>query len=265
MLRALHRASPSWALRGLSPPLGATATFLASALLPVFLPGCDRPPELTPAETSGLDDDFDGATLSSSWSAHDGEHFRRELHEGQLVLTPTANTVWYKADAGPGLFKMVKGNFRVTTRVTARSAKKPSEPVGNDYQFAGLIARDPGSDASGEESYVFNVVGYRKSYLSIETKTTKDDESDVLGPEWDSGDAELRICRVNGNFLVLKRRLGDTEWTLGTTYERNDLPAELQVGPIAYTYTNRWDLRASFDWVRFAPVSTERDCYHADA
>ncbi len=223
--------------------------------------GCDRPPTLSPADTAGLDDEFDGGDLSDTWTVHDGEHFQREVTDGQLVMTPNANTVWYKADAGPGLFKTVKGNFRVTTRAQARSAKDPKKPVGNGYQFAGLIARDPASASSGEENYVFNVVGYRGDYLSVETKTTKDDHSDVLGPDWDSGDAELRICRVNGRFLVLKRHIGDTDWELGTTYERNDLPAALQVGPIAYTYTDEWDLRASFDWVRFAPVTAEEDCY----
>lgn len=234
---------------------------LASLLLAPLMLGCDRPPELAPAATTGFDDEFDGKAVSSAWTVHDGERFRRELDDGALVLTPTANTVWYMADAGPGLFKKVKGNFRVSARVKARSAKAPNEPVGNGYQFAGLIARDPGSDTSGEENYVFNVVGYRKSYLSIETKTTEDDQSEVLGPKWGSGDAELRICRVNGKFLVLQRQLGGSDWALGTTYERNDLPAELQVGLIAYTYTDRWDLRASFDWVRLAPVSTEKDCY----
>lgn len=243
-------------------------TFSESTLLRIFAvmavaaaSGCDRPPKLSPADTSGLDDEFDGHDVAGSWAVHDGEHFRREVKAGKLVVTPTSNTVWYKADDGPGLFKKVEGNFRVTARVQARSAADPSKPVGNGYQFAGLIARDPASTSRGEESYVFNVVGYRKSYLSIETKTTKDDHSEVLGPEWDSGDADLRICRVNGRFLVLKRHVGDGDWELGTTYERNDLPPALQVGPIAYTYTDEWDLRASFDWVRFAPVTTEKDCF----
>jgi hypothetical protein len=234
---------------------------LAVATGGLAIAGCQTPPELEPAETDGLDDEFAAESLSESWKVHDGDHFEREVKGGALVITPTANVVWYKADSGPMLYKLVEGNFRVTTAVRARSSKTPERPVGNGYQFAGLIARSPASDSTGEEDYVFNVVGYRKDYLAVETKTTDDDRSDVLGPEWPSGDAELRICRHNGTFLVLKRPIGGSKWELGTTYQRNDLPKKLQVGPIAYTYTDGWDLRARFDYLRYAGVASQEDCY----
>ena len=83
----------------------------------------------------------------------------------------------------------------------------------------------------------------------------------MLAPGWDSGDAELRICRHNGTFLVLKRHIGEDKWILGNTYKRNDLPATLQVGPIAYTYLDKQDLQARFDSIQYAPVKGEQDCY----
>ncbi|HHH12010.1 MAG TPA: hypothetical protein ENK23_08070 [Sorangium sp.] len=127
--------------------------------------------------------------------------------------------------------------------------------------MGGLIARDPASDTSGKENYVFNVVGYRNGYLSVETKTTRDNHSEVVGPKWNSGDAELRICRLNEHFLVLKRHLGDARWRLADRYRRRDMPASLQVGPIAYTYTDQQNLQVFYDGVAFAPVRTEQDCY----
>jgi hypothetical protein len=223
--------------------------------------GCKPAPEWTPADTSGLDDDFQGKSLDAKWRVFDGDRFAREVRDGELHLTPNANVVWYRGDHGPMLHQAVTGNFRVTARVRARSAKHPAQGVKGDYQFGGLIARDPASDRSGQESYVFNVVGYRKNTLSVETKTTRNDHSEVLGPEWDSADAELRICRHDGKVLVLKRHLEQADWELGTRYDRPDLAATLQVGPIAYTYTDAFDLRASFEFVRFDGVASESDCY----
>jgi hypothetical protein len=135
-------------------------------------------------------------------------------------MRPTKNTVWYKKDQGPGLVKLVTGNFKVTSTVRARRASAPGEPVSNGYQFAGLIARDPASaKPDAKESYVFNVVGYRGDYLSVETKTTKRDHSDVEGPAWPSADAELRICRKDDVFRVYKRPSSATP-TSGVTCPR---------------------------------------------
>ena len=227
----------------------------------VTLGGCKPAPKLTPADTTGLDDDFSAPALASSWQIYKGETFRYETREGELIMQPHANVVWYMADSGPMLYKPVSGNFMVSASVRARSIAEPDKPPRGNYQLAGLIARDPASDSSGEENYVFNVVGFRNGYLSVETKTTVDDESEVVGPEWDSGDAELRVCRFNEKFLVLKRHIGKKEWTLGTTYIRKDLPAQLQVGPIAYTYIDKQDMRARFDYIKYSPVKAEQDCY----
>jgi hypothetical protein len=225
----------------------------------VFASACSEP--LAPAEVAGLDDDFSGKELAADWTVLNGETFESRLEDGRLHMRPTRNTVWYKADQGPGLVKLVSGNFKVTSVVRARKASAPSEYVSNGFQFAGLIARDPASaKPDAKESYVFNVVGYRGDYLCVETKTTKRDQSDVEGPVWPTSDAELRICRKDDVFRVYKRPIGEKTWELGHTYERGDLPSTLQVGPIAYAYTDQFDLDGSFEEVRFAPVSTLEDC-----
>jgi hypothetical protein len=232
----------------------APLAFLAA---PLF--GCSEP--LPPADVGGLDDDFTGKEIDAAWLVLNGSTFERKQADGKLVLKPTRNTVWYKADQGPGLVKRVTGNFRVSTTARARKASDPSKAVDAGYQFAGIIARDPASDeGEAKESYVFNVVGYRGDYLSVETKTTKKDVSYVEGPEWNSGDAELRICRYNDELSVYKRPIGEKEWQLGIAYKRKDLPATLQVGPIAYAFTDKWDLEASFEEIRFAPVKSHEDC-----
>lgn len=241
-----------------SPGLGVAAAF--SVVLALFAAGCDGP-ELAPAVVAGLDDDFAGPALDSAWKIVNGNTATIAAADGNLVIQPKQNVVWYHEAQGPLVYKLVTGNFRVTTAARARKASDPAQFPGNDYQFGGLMARSPASDhPGGQEDHVFNVVGYRGEHLSVETKTTKKDKSFVQGPPWPSGDAELRICRVNGRFHLYKRPVGEKQWQVAVSYKRPDLPATLQVGLIAYSYTDAFDLRASFENVAFAAVSTEEDC-----
>jgi hypothetical protein len=234
---------------------------LAVSLFPA-LSGCRKPVKLHPAQVSGFNDEFDGAKNASPWLQFKQQTFEQARSGGELRIIPNQHVVWWKADSGPMLYKRVKGNFRVSTRVRARSKKSPDRPPNSEYQFGGLIARSPGSDETGRENYVFSVVGYRGKYLSVETKTTRNDESEVEGPTWDSGDAELRICRINSTFVLLNRKIGSKEWKKAITYERRDLPPTLQVGPIAYSYAwKKVDLLARFEYVRYSPVTAMKDCF----
>ena len=213
--------------------------------------------------SKGVSDEFEGASLDSSWSIVNGSNFSYAVSGGALQITPTTNTLWWKADASGALvYKLVTGNFKITTAVKARRASNPSLPVGpTDFQFGGIMARAPGSSG---ESYVFAVVGDRGATLQVETKSTVNDESQVQAEDWPSGDAQLRLCRVGSVFHVLSRPYSGGSWAIaspfGPPYERPDLPATLQVGPIAYTWTDSPDLRAAFEYARFEQVDDESDC-----
>ncbi|MFT4702835.1 MAG: hypothetical protein ACI81R_000522 [Bradymonadia bacterium] len=226
-----------------------------------LLLACKPAPALEPAAgVHEFNDEFD-TSVSERWQVVNSGDFTHSIEEGELVVVPSTNNVWWREDSGPGFLQPVTGNFHVTTRVFARKASNPDEAVDAGYQFAGIIARDPASFTEpSAENYVFSVVGWRGEYMSAETKNTEDDVSIVAGPDWVTGDAELRICRVNGQFLLYNRAVGATEWQHAISYDRNDLPETLHVGPIAYTYTGAWDMRARFDYVRFAPVASEADC-----
>lgn len=214
-----------------------------------------------PALVPGLpvSDEFE-QRVHTAWSPMNLELVDAEVTEGQLVLIPNQFSVWFHADQGPAYLQEATGDFHVTTAVTARSASRPSDPVGTYFQFAGIMVRDPTSDTDSPEDYVFSVVGFRGDYLSHETKNTVNDLSMVDGPPWPSGDAELRICRVGTSIRLFIREIGADVWTPAIEYERADFPETLQVGPIAYAYTDDVDLRASFDYVRFAPVERASDC-----
>ncbi len=231
----------------------------------VLILGCSQgsttePPALeTLSSGFPVNDEFD-QSVDPAWSPMNLDLVDAEMSDGQLVMTPNQFSVWFHADVGPAYLQNVTGDFRVTTAVTARSASNPSEPVSTNFQFAGIIVRDPASDTDAPENYVFSVVGFRGDYLSHETKSTVDDLSMVDGPPWSSGDAELRICRVGAAVKLFIREIGADTWTPAIEYTRNDFPATVQVGPIAYAYTDDVDLRASFDYVRFAPVEQASDC-----
>ena len=210
-----------------------------------------------------MSDEFNGSSLDGSWSIVNGNNFSHSVSGGALHITPTTNTLWWMGDASGALvYKLVTGNFKATIAVRARRASDPTQPVGpTDYQFGGIIARAPGG---ASQNYVFGVIGDRGPTLQVETKTTTNDTSLVTAEDWPSGDAQLRLCRVGSTFHVLSRPIGGGSWAIaapfGPPYARPDLPATLQVGPIAYAWTNTPDLRASFDYAHFASVASDADC-----
>lgn len=210
-----------------------------------------------------LDDEFEGAALDGAWTVLNGEQVATSVSGGVLRMTPNRHCVWFHADEGPGLVKLVTGDFKVTANVRARRASRPSQPAPGVYQFAGLIARDP-AGSSAPENYVFSVMGERGGWLTNETKNTINDSSDVHGPNEGRkhADAELRVCRVGQVFRLYNRPPTGGRWKLESTYDRSNapLPQTLQVGPIAYTYTSSPDLVGEFDYVRFRPVSSVDDC-----
>ena len=210
------------------------------------------------APVNPMSDEFDGTSLDSSWNITRPELLDISVSGGELHLVAKEYSVWFDYEAGAALWKPISGSFKATTSVKARKESDPSQFVGREYQFGGVLAYNPASDTN--HNYVFVVVGDRGGYLSVETKSTTNNSSDVSGPEWPSGDAELRLCRVGSKFHLYKRAIGATTWTEATSYDRPDLPSTLNVGPFAYAYTKTPDLRASFARVSIEPVSSVDDC-----
>lgn len=230
----------------------------------------DTPPSTDPL--ADLDDDFSQPPVSSDWIVFNAPMFTYAIDAGQLVMEPLDDPcsswpycVWFNNDNGPMLYKNVAGDFVISASVQARSASNPSQPPPPDFHFAGLIARDPASDASQLENYVFTVMGDRGGYLTNEVKSTVDGSSNVVGPNEGitTADADLRLCRVGQRFLLYNRPYGSSQaWELEHTWDRanNPLGDTLQVGLIAYNYSNLVDILGRFDDVTFRTVSGESDC-----
>ena len=211
-------------------------------------------------DLSALSDTFDGSALDSSWTVYNPDLVDVTVVDGSLSLRPNQLILWFQASEGVLVYKLVKGNFKVTSTVHARKVSIPADPPDDYVHLGGLMARSPASDGlAAAEDYVFIVLGNDENDLSVETKITEGSMSTYVGPPWPSGDAELRICRVGATFNLYKRPVGAAVWEEAASFDTN-LPDELEVGPNIYSATAAPDLQVGFSEVVFAAVTTEADC-----
>ena len=209
----------------------------------------------TDAGVAALSDAFTGSSLDPSWTVVNSWAVTLVAGGGSLTMTPTQGVLWSNTSRGVLVYKLVTGDFMVTTTAHAHKASAPTEPPDSGVHLGGLMARSPSSD-SGQENYLFAAVGVgdQRGHLTVQTKNTLNGASVYEIPRWPSADAELRLCRTGSQFSLYKRTVGAGTWTLAATYKRADLPATLQVGPIL-SAPQKLDLRVTIDGVKFAPVS----------
>ncbi len=180
-------------------------------------------------------------------------------NDGSLLLILKRHALWFMQQRGVLLYKPVSGDFKITADVYTAKSSDPSQPPGGDktVQLGGLMARNGNS---GQENYVFIVVGDDGNGLSVETKNTTQGLSKFDGPYWGSGEAELRLCRIGQAFNLYKRHINANEpWTLATSYDRPDVPETLQVGLNIYTDSSP-DLQIHFENIKIESISSKADC-----
>jgi hypothetical protein len=206
-------------------------------------------------------DSFGGRSLHRSWSILQPDLVRPTVRRGALSLELTGTALWFNDSMGVLVSKPVAGNFKATTTVHTRSGSSTGQPPAPAIRLGGLMARDPASDSTGVQSYVHIVAGNGPSgVLAIEHKTTQDSNSVYEAPEWPSGDAQLRICRVGSAFNLYKRPVGSKAWQLAASYDRPDMPTTLQVGADIYSPNAPPDLRVTWDEIAFRPVKSTSAC-----
>ncbi|WAS95070.1 hypothetical protein [Nannocystis punicea] len=242
------------------------------------------PEEPPPDELAALDDEFaDPASLAGWQSFSRAEGWPEQARQidvgatepGHLTFVPYTSFWLYDYHA-PFLFREVTGDFMVTTRVRVTGAA--TEVPRQKYSLAGLMARAPHPEGAsawrkGQEQWIFITAGTGDGDVpQIETKNTVRSVSRLQLSPGKTGWVELRLVRRGATFLLLRRFEGEA-WVLARREEKPDMPATLQVGPIAYTdwnssrsyfvfnrvraYNSRVstdgkpDLVARFDWIRF--------------
>lgn len=165
---------------------------------------------------------------------------------GRLVMTP--HTVAWQGDhRGPLLFKLISGDFAVTTRIRISARDGASAPA-TQYSLAGVLIRTPRQITPqdwepGGENHVLLSVGtaavpaagpqfYGASTAVSDTQGSAGPSAPPAGQE-----AELRLARIGPAVIALRRSLAgpDQTWHVHARYARPDLPLTLQAGLVCST------------------------------
>ncbi len=192
---------------------------------------------------------------------------------GFLTMRPLSS-VWYMQYRGELTYKLVSGDFVVTTEMHVSNRARTGAPTAS-FSLGGLMIRAPRNvpPPAGQpdgENYLFLSVGSADSpgNFQLEMKTTTNNNSvyDLL--DAGAGEGTLQVARIGDVYILLGRPTGG-QWYVLARYWRNDLPSTLQVGMTSYTDWDScrvmepavhdatritWghpDLEVGFDFVRF--------------
>ncbi|HXC51577.1 MAG TPA: hypothetical protein VN634_11875 [Candidatus Limnocylindrales bacterium] len=205
-----------------------------------------------PPEES-LDDTFDGTSLDPSWTVLHPGLVTISVSGGALHLTPTVSgggNVWYQAGEGPLVYKEVTGDFDVTATLTVRDPSMTSNPPPPEYRFAGILARDP---AAGPVNTVHTAMGAGSNVQGTcyEYKSTDDSVSTWAATPSGTASGQVRLRRSGATIEMYWRATSGDSWTMIHSFNRPDLAATLQVGPMVYAVDSPPSIEALFDDIVF--------------
>lgn len=246
-----------------------------------------------------LNDEFEDPNLMDQWTRVElaegypdrmGEWDINETMESCLYIKPLEG-MWYRGYQGTYLYKEIKGDFAVTTRLMIQGAVEdfPDRELHN-WQIAGVMLRvAPNLNLppdEREENWVFNTygLGIGRKYL-IDIGTVKESLYSCYPHTGVAGWVDLRIVRVGEKVIFLSKNDGE-DWVLREAIFREDFPHKLQVGLMtnssgfnypfyglvdmdeySFDQYNRQqitapqspDLRAYFDYIHFMSVQIREE------
>jgi len=201
-----------------------------------------------------LSDEFDDASTISNWSRiYQVEGWNNNVLEtfdidttrpGQMVMMPYSSS-WYEEWRGELSYKVVTGNFVVTTFVEPRNRAGTGRPE-QDYSLAGIMVRTPRTMTTPAEwtpngqNYVFLSMGAANrtsSHFQFEVKTTINSTSILDITATDATRAAIQVARIGPHVIALRRDEG-SDWIVHRRYFRPDFPETMQVGLTVYTDWN---------------------------
>jgi hypothetical protein len=260
------------------------AKLLVAVMLCASISAAFTSAALAQDDVAKLNDEFDNEATANQWrrveqvegwNNNQLEIFDiNKIYPGQCAMMPYTSS-WYQDWRGVLLFKPIKGDFVITTKVKVTGRDGASAPKSR-FSLAGLMIRAPRNITPqtwqpGGENYVFVSLGasLNPGVYSFEYKTTRNSKSDLKFGETNVNEAQLQIARI-GTATILAVKPAQGAWRILGRFDRPDLPEELQAGMTAYT---DWpgvervpprehnatvirggnpDLGALYDYVRFA-------------
>ncbi|MCA9520657.1 MAG: hypothetical protein KC609_06785 [Myxococcales bacterium] len=222
---------------------------------------------------AGLSDEFDDAATLLSWKRiYQVEGWPHDQLEGLdinssragwLMMMPYSST-WYQDYRGVLMFKLVTGDFVVTTSVEVRNRAGNGAP-GQLFSLGGIFVRrprdtitqpsdwtagNPQSNVPDGENYMFLSLGCANTPGTYQTEVKRTRNSDsVLQIDLDVdpqtndhthnlGAALIRVARIGQYFIMMIRFPTDPVWRIHRRYHHDLMPETLQVGITTYTDWN---------------------------
>jgi len=197
-------------------------------------------------------DSFGGVALDPSWTVLNPSVATVSVSGGQLHLQINTLTNWFNAIESVLVYKQVTGDFDAHTTLHATKTSNLTAEPDPEYRLGGLLARDPASSPA-DSNFVHVALGASSNVIgpAAEDKSTIDSSSTYFFYDIPETQGELRLTRVGSLFSMYYRPIGDMTWQLLNSHVRNDLPATLQVGMMAYDFNGSPDFTMHFDEVVF--------------
>ena len=198
-----------------------------------------------PTDLSTLDDQFNNPATLQQWKLlYQVEGWPDKLNivaieNDQLIMEP-GTSGWFADLQAPFIYKEVKGDFDVRTRI--RASGKTGNLSQTLWSLGGLMARVPKATTKDnwrpkEETWLFINTGVAQEAgkAVIESKYTINSKSSLKLREGKADWITLRLIRIGNSFVSLYRYDSDTQWTVQDRYYIADLPEVMQIGFQCYT------------------------------
>jgi hypothetical protein len=182
-----------------------------------------------------LSDDFDIDGLDNAWTVYQAAGASRlEVIDGALEIEPDANTLWYNASTGVGVYKNVEGSFRMTAHVRVFSLDGLGWPEIENWQLGGIQIRNEGAPSNAVHLALGKT---NQSGAQIEPKSTVDGVSQWSDTDYPTAEALLRVCRHNNVVIVSEADPVAQLFNTVGAYSRPELDSVVQAGFMTYANT----------------------------